>query len=46
MVFWKKEDIEKYSDYNNPPPDIEFSQFGYELLNEIFNVLGIESELV
>lgn len=44
--FCKKEDIEKYSDYNNPPPDIEFSSFGYELLNEVFNALGIESELV
>lgn len=44
--FSKKEDIEKYSDYNNPPPYIEFSQYGYELLNEIFNALGIDSELV
>lgn len=44
--FCKKEDIEKYDDDWKPPPEIEFNQFGYELLNEIFQALGIDSELV
>lgn len=43
--FCKKSDIKKYDDWN-PPPDIEFNQFGYELLNEVFQTLGIDSELV
>ena len=43
VYFIKKEDINK-DDLENYC--ISFNNFGYELLNEIFQALGIDSELV
>ena len=43
VYFIKKEDINK-DDLENHC--ISFNNFGYELLNEIFQALGIDSELV
>lgn len=43
VYFIKKEDINK-DDLENYW--ISFNNFGYELLNEIFQALGIDSELV
>lgn len=42
VYFIKKEDINK-DDLENYC--ISFNNFGYELLNEIFQALGIDSEL-
>lgn len=43
VYFIKKEDINKDDSENYC---ISFNNFGYELLNEIFQALGIDSELV
>ena len=43
VYFIKKEDINK-DDLENYC--ISFNNFGYELLNEIFQALGIDSELI
>ena len=47
MFFMDKIELEKYKkDFNYEPKSYEFNEFGYNLLNEIFQALDIDSELV
>lgn len=47
VSFALKEDLEKQEiDANYEVKIYEFQNYGYELLNEVFQVLGIDSSLV
>lgn len=47
VFFMNKKELEKYeNDFDTKPKYYEFNEFGYELLNEIFQALDIDSELV
>lgn len=47
VSFTTKENYEKYNaDWNEKWKGYSFKNYGYELLNEVFQALGIDSELV
>lgn len=47
VFFMNKNELKKYEkDYDVQPKCYDFNEFGYELLNEIFQALDIDSELV
>ena len=47
VSFALKEDLQKAEeDYNYEYEDYRFKNYGYELLNEVFQALGIDSDLV
>lgn len=47
VSFTTKENYEKYNaDLNEKWKGYSFNNYGYELLNEVFQALGIDSELV
>lgn len=47
VSFALKEDLEKAEkDYDYEYKEYKFQEYGYELLNEIFQTLGIDSDLV
>lgn len=47
VSFALKEDLQKAEeDYDYEYEDYRFGNYGYELLNEVFQTLGIDSDLV
>lgn len=47
VSFTTKENYEKYNtDWDEEWKGYSFKNYGYELLNEVFQALGIDSELV
>lgn len=47
VSFTTKENYKKYNEnIDEEWEEYSFNNFGYELLNEVFQVLGIDSELV
>ena len=47
VSFALKEDLKKAEeDYDYKYEDYRFEKYGYELLNEVFQALGIDSDLV
>ena len=47
VPFKKKENYKKYNEnIDEEWEEYSFNNFGYELLNEVFQALGIDSELV
>ncbi len=47
VSFALKEDLQKAEeDYDYEYEDYRFKNYGYELLNEVFQALGIDSDLV
>ena len=47
VSFALKEDLEKAEkDYDYEYKEYKFQEYGYELLNEVFQTLGIDSDLV